>query len=251
MATDQQNPLMEAVAAGRVAELEQFLATKEEPSAETIQSLLAKAAWESQLPVVEFLVSRYPSVPLNEETVRAAIYSSSTDLVSALLAKDPSIINWQFDRRGTPIALACVSKQPVEFVEFLLRAGADPNLDPDVTPLPLAGAAFHQDIGAIGVLLKYGAKLEGSGALGVAASRGHEAVVRYLMERGARPETDTSKVGSPESAVHYAVRKGHLGVLRIFLEYGLERRMLMDIVTEEESKEGKDMSAVKELAASQ
>lgn len=98
---------------------------------------------------------------LNEETIRAAVYSGSIDLFATLLSKDPTIINYQFDRRGTPLALACQSQQPVNFLEFLLKQGADPNQDPDVAPFPLASvAAFYSDTSAAALLLEHGAKLE-------------------------------------------------------------------------------------------
>ncbi|KAF7858934.1 hypothetical protein EAF04_008975 [Stromatinia cepivora] len=177
--------MVEAASAGKLDTLERLLASEQNPAEETIQSILNAAAWKSQTSIVNFLLSKYPSVPLPEETIRAAVYSPSVELFSALLSKDPAIINHQFDRRGTPIALACMNKQPVEFLEFLLKAGADPNQDPDTAPLPLVSvAAFYNDIRAADVLLKYGAKLEDSGAIETAVHRGNEVMVRYFKERG-------------------------------------------------------------------
>ncbi|EDN99299.1 predicted protein [Sclerotinia sclerotiorum 1980 UF-70] len=112
--------MVEAASAGNLDMLEQLLADEENPAEETIQTLLNAAAWKSQTSIVSFLLSNYPSVPLPEETIRAAVYSPSIELISALLSKAAAIINHQFDRRGTPIALACMNKQPVEFLEFLL-----------------------------------------------------------------------------------------------------------------------------------
>ncbi|ESZ90954.1 hypothetical protein SBOR_8672 [Sclerotinia borealis F-4128] len=132
---------------------------------------------------IDYLLSKFPSVPIPEGSIRAAIYSTSTDVFSALLRKDATIINRQFDRRRTSIALAYMNKQPVEFLEFMLKAGADPNQDPDTAPPPLISvAAFYNVIRVADVLLEYGTKLEGSGALEMAVGRGNEVMVRYFTD---------------------------------------------------------------------
>lgn len=187
MDADNSKILIEAASTGKIDVLEQLL--EDTNQEETIQALLNAAAWKSHTSTVAFLLSRYPSVPLPEETIRAAVYSSSIDLFSILLSKDPTVINRQFDRRGTPIALACMSKQPVEFLEFLLKAGADPNQDPDTAPLPLVSvAAFYHDSRAAELLLKHGAKLEDSGALETAARRGNSVMVRFFTDYGVKSD---------------------------------------------------------------
>ncbi|APA08462.1 hypothetical protein sscle_04g032320 [Sclerotinia sclerotiorum 1980 UF-70] len=158
--------MVEAASAGNLDMLEQLLADEENPAEETIQTLLNAAAWKSQTSIVSFLLSNYPSVPLPEETIRAAVYSPSIELISALLSKAAAIINHQFDRRG-----------------------ANPNQDPDTAPPPLVSvAAFYNDIRAADVLLKHGAKLEDSGAIEMAVDRRNEIMVRYFKERGMKSE---------------------------------------------------------------
>ncbi|KAG4223369.1 hypothetical protein PC116_g28163, partial [Phytophthora cactorum] len=150
---------------------------------------------------------------LNEDTIRAAVYSGSIDRFTTLLSEDPNIINYQFDRRGTPLALACQSQQPVDFIEFLLKQGADPNQDPDIAPFPLASvAAFYNDTSAAKLLLQHGAKLEHSGALAAAAGRGNETMVRYLLENGAQQDKDVVEGRIPEYALHIAARRGYVGI---------------------------------------
>ncbi|RAL62687.1 hypothetical protein DID88_004530 [Monilinia fructigena] len=91
MDPDNLKRLIEAASNGEIDVLEQLLeGTIQE---ETIQDLLNAAAWKSQTSTVVFLLSKHPSVPLPEETIRAAIYSSSIDLFSALLSKDSTVIN--------------------------------------------------------------------------------------------------------------------------------------------------------------
>jgi ankyrin repeat protein len=165
----------------------------------------------------------FASNALDEETVRAAIYTRSIPYFKSLLAKDPSIINMQFDRRGTPLIVACMSKQSIEYLRMMLEAGADPNQEPDAAAYPLAFvAAFYDDPGAIDLLLDYGAKLEKSAALGWATLRGNEVMLRHLLLRGADPRTDTNEIGRRETALHHAASKGYVSIAKILLDHGAQ-----------------------------
>ncbi|KAI0844047.1 ankyrin repeat-containing domain protein [Daldinia vernicosa] len=196
---------------------------------------------------------------LNEETIRTAVYSGSIDLFATLLSEDSTIINYQFDRHGTPLALACQSQQPVNFLEFLLKQGADPNQDPDVAPYPLASvAAFYSDTSAAALLLQHGAKLENTGALAAAAGRGNGVMVRYLLEHGAQQDKDVVEGRIPELALHIAARKGYVGIVKMLLEHGAEiekrdteGRTALDAVKEAEEKDGSDLSQIRSLLAKQ
>ncbi|KAI1469317.1 ankyrin repeat-containing domain protein [Daldinia caldariorum] len=192
---------------------------------------------------------------LDEEIIRAAVYSGSIERFVTLLSKDPKIINYQFDRRGTPLALACQSQQPVSFLEFLLKQGADPNQDPDVAPFPIASvAAFYKDTGAAELLLQHGAKLEHTGALAAAAGRGNETMVRYLLEHGAQQDKDAVECGIPEFALHIAARKGYVEIVKLLLDHGAELekrdgkgRTAFEVVREVEEKDGIDLSEIRNL----
>ncbi|KAF5529968.1 ankyrin [Fusarium phyllophilum] len=195
--------------------------TTEKPSKEIIQEVLITAIRNCQFDTASFLLPRYRSVPLNEEIVRAGINTGSIPLMQALLTKDPSVINMQFDMRGTPLIVACMGRQHVDFLRFLLEAGADPNQEPDAAAYPLAlVAGLYKDTAAVDLLLKYGAKIEGSGALGAAARRGNEIMMRYLLEKGARPESDATSVGTGASPLRVAVGAGHVGIVRILMQHG-------------------------------
>ncbi|KAG7412236.1 hypothetical protein LZL87_010589 [Fusarium oxysporum] len=197
--------------------------TKQPPSQETIQEVLTTAVKNSQFDALRFLLAKYRSVPLNEEIVRAAVNTGSIPLMQALFNKDPSVINMQFDMRGTPLIVACMGRQHVDFLRFLLEAGADPNQEPDAAAYPLAlVAGLYEDTAAIDLLLQYGAKVENSGALAATARRGNEIMMRYLLEKGARPESDATSVGTGASPLHVAVRAGHDGVARILMQHGAD-----------------------------
>ncbi|KAK6953069.1 hypothetical protein Daesc_005369 [Daldinia eschscholtzii] len=182
---------------------------------------------------------------LNENTIRAAVYSGSIDRFTTLLSEDPKIINYQFDRRGTPLALACQSQQPARIQTKI----------PTLHHFPLASvAAFYNDTSAAKLLLQHGAKLEHSGALAAAAGRGNETMVRYLLENGAQQDKDVVEGRIPEHALHIAARKGYVGIVKLLLEHGAELgqkdangRTALEVVKEVEEKDGTDLSEIRNL----
>jgi hypothetical protein len=213
-----------AVSSGDAAELAQLIDNNESPSDETVQALTREAASEASVPVLRLLLKKFPSVPLHEDTLRASIYTGCVTTFATLMEKDPTIATKQFDHRGTPLTVACMSQQPIEYLRFLLEAGADPNQDPDVAAFPIAlVAAFYKNTAAADLLLDYGAKLQNSGALSAAAQRGNECMLRHLLKLGAKPETDTTIVnGHSGSPLHNAARNGQVGCLKILLEHGAD-----------------------------
>lgn len=224
MVVEQRASLVAVAADGDVDRLRAKLATSSEPiSAETVQSLLTAAAQNCNLEVLTFLLDSFPSAPLEEEVIRAAVNTGSVPIFKALLYKDPSVINAEFDRRGSPLIVACMGRQSIDYLRFLLEAGADPNQDPDAAayPLPLV-AALYADTAAIDLLLQHSARLERSGTLAAAAQRGNEAMARHLLEKGARPSSDATALAANSSPLHVAVRAGHVGVARLLLQRGAD-----------------------------
>jgi ankyrin repeat protein len=226
MTSDSGNSLLSATLAGDVAQLMTLLSGSEKcPSEELIQELLATAAKSSHLETMTFLLDQYPDISPSEEVVRGAINSGSIEVVKALLRREPSLVNMHFDRRGTPLIVACMGQQRVEFLQFLLMAGADPNQDPDGATFPLVlVAALYSDPAVIDLLLQHGAHLEDSEALAAAARRGNETMVLRLLERGANPTADRSSVRSRfnDSPLSIAVKSGHTEVVEILLRYGAD-----------------------------
>ncbi|KAF4454076.1 hypothetical protein F53441_3361 [Fusarium austroafricanum] len=222
MTTALKDQLIALASEGDVDQLKS-LVEKESLSQETAQEILTEAAKSSQFDVVSFFLAQYHSIPLNEEIVRAAVNTGSTRTMQALLAKDPSVIKMQFDMRGTPLIVACIGQQSIDFLRFLLEAGADPNQDPDAAAYPLAlVAGLYTDTAVIDLLLKHNARLEQSGALAAAARLGNELMLRYLLAKGARIDADAPPTGTGASPLHVAVRAGHVGVARILLQNGAD-----------------------------
>jgi len=230
------------------------------PSEETVQDLMNAAARSGKLNVVDFLLKQYPTVRLNEEIVRGSIYTRSIAIFNALLVRDPAIINMRFDMRGTPLIVACQSQQDVDYLRTLLEAGADPNMDPDTSMYPLALVASlggYTDAAAIDVLLQYGARPEGTGALAYAAMKGKEAMVLSLLKAGARPEAESNAAPggyyATPSPLHAAVIHGHESVVRLLLDYGADRHAIDNkgfTATDhakQMNRDGKDVAKILEM----
>ncbi|KAJ6781260.1 hypothetical protein PWT90_10245 [Aphanocladium album] len=248
MPTQNNDLLIKAATTGDVALLRTGL-TGADPSEETVQSLLVAAVSDSQIDITEFLLAQYPSVPLNEEVVRAAVNTGSMAIFGALLARDPACINMQFDMRGSPLIVACMGQQNLEYLKYLLEAGADPNQDPDAAAYPLAlVAALYSEVAAVDLLLQHGARIEYSGALAAAAQRGNQTMLCYLLDRGARPQTDGPATSPKTPVLHVAVKAGHTEVARVLLEHGADLNekdasgvSAIELVKNMQSK-GKDMN---------
>ncbi|KAG8668291.1 hypothetical protein FPOAC2_07579 [Fusarium poae] len=255
MASASDNELITPASNGDLSQLETILSKyKESPPDETVQELLATAAKESHPDVVNFLLTKYASVPLNEAIVRSAVNSGSIPIMEALLARDPSAINMPFDHYGSPLIVACMRKKNIDYLQFLLKAGADPNQDPDAAAFPLAiVAALYKDPAVIDMLLHHDAKLERSGALGASARLGNEVMMARLLERGARPETDAVRPSERGSPLHTAVEAGHVGVTKMLLQHGADPKaldgngMIAVEVAKKMQEKGKDMSQILEL----
>ena len=255
MTSELGDPLLDMASAGDVAQMRALLLARQEPPPEeTIQNALTTAAKHSHLDIVKLLLSRYLSVPLNEEIVRVAVNTGSTPIFQALLAYDPSIINMQFDHRGTPLIVACMGRQDISYLNLLLEAGADPNQDPDAAAFPLALiAALYTDPGVIDLLLSYGAKIEHSGALAAAARRGNEIMLQRLLDRGARIEDDAPDIAVGSLPLHIAVKAGHLDVVKMLLENGADATVedaggatVFDLI-KRMGDDGKDVSQITEI----
>lgn len=251
MTSNVEDELRAAATSGDIDQLTRLIPVSEPLSNETVNALVSAAAWKVNTSIVAFLLAKFPSVPLAEEPVRAAAYSGSIPLFSSLIERDPSIVNMQFDKRGTALITACMSRKPPEFLRFLLEAGADPNQDPDVATYPIGLVAFfYTDLSVVDLLLEYGARIERSGALSAAARSGNESMLRHLLRRGAMFETDDPESGLYEYPVHIAVKKGHIGVLRILLDLGaagsiVNAKGVTAIKAAEEMEEkGQDMSEI-------
>ena len=131
--------------------------------------------------------------------MRMCIENGSTDILEGLVRKDPSIVNMDFSRFGTPLGLVITTRRPLPFIRALLENDADPNkpTEPLQTPLSLAASLplrvpqnaminYGYITALIDLLIEKGAKLAHSGALEVADST----ISAHLVKKGALEATD-------------------------------------------------------------
>ena len=140
---------------------------------------------------------------------------------------------------GGPLIWA-TSSNNVPLLTYLLEdGGADPNEDLQTMRYrPLAKAAMANNVETTELLIRHGANINESGALLVAAQKGHAETVKCLIKHklvngGERAHVnldlhlwrDTMLYMGPkeeETALHKAVKGGHENVVRLLVENGAD-----------------------------
>ncbi|KAJ1323468.1 transient receptor potential cation channel subfamily A member 1 [Microdochium nivale] len=226
MTSTRQEQRMAATAAGDIAQLrESCQADKQQMQPSEAQFLVEEAIKSSQLDTLDYLLTEFPETKIHDQAIKFGAMQGSVPLFQRLVLHDPSITTKQFDRFGTALTSACRKAQPVEFLKYLLNLGADPNQSPGSVGYPIALAAAHyDDTAAMELLLEHGAKLEQSGTLSLAARLGNEANMRYLLDKVARPDTDTRP--RSDHPLHNALWGGHVGAAKLLLDHGSSTTVL-------------------------
>ncbi len=104
---------------------------------------------------------------------------------------------------------------------LLIRHGADVNLQKPGDSAPLVYAAMSGDLATCKALVAHNAKLDivdadGNSPLSTASSFGHQHIVEYLLQQGARPGQE---YGAPLTA---AAAMGSTDIMRLLLRHGAE-----------------------------
>lgn len=149
-------------------------------------------------------------------------------LVKFLVAENPSHINLVTDGHppGTPLIYASMAGH-VAVAKFLLDNGAKVSLPVRVNvegktldlETPLTAASREGHVETMALLLRYGADVNAGDPppLSVGALYGNEAVVRFLLSKGA--DVHAQSVDG-WTAVTMAGKCGHIRILRLLLEHG-------------------------------
>jgi uncharacterized protein len=185
--------------------------------------------------------------------VNAALADGTTALHWAVQANDAQLTDLLIaaganakaaNRYGvTPIFLACTNGN-APIIEKLIQAGADPNASLPEQQTALMTAARAGGVDAVKVLLAHGATADakegwhGQTALMLAAAENHPDVVKILIEHGADVGAHSAlptRAGAANrytgyydagqggfSALLFAVREGHVPVVRLLLDAGAD-----------------------------
>lgn len=202
------------------------------PDANIIQAMVAIAAHYEQPGLIEYLTQKFPMVYIGHQPILAACKTGLKDLVSLFVEKNPSILTMPHFV-GTPLTAAIGAGTALDFLEFLIDSGADPNgrycgytsvLRFAARRTPSVGPSC---IEVISLLLRKGARLEKSGALSGAifSARPRNEKAKFLLEQGADPNTNVDDFRPPPPPLHTAVAHGDLELVNMLLEHGADPNM--------------------------
>ncbi|KAF6237775.1 hypothetical protein HO173_003976 [Letharia columbiana] len=192
----------------------------------TLEKLVGIAARHCHSKVLEFCISLGTNV--NDDAVRIGVLESSRLNVYQKVIAAGFDLNYDHDGTiGGPLIWATLTNH-IPLATYLLDHGADVNRDlQNRVYRPLAKAAEKNSVAMIELFIRYGAQMDRSGALIVAAEHGNLEAVRCLVSHGAdinlirKSDTDLyMKTGEEDSALHKAVRGGHEDVVAFLVESG-------------------------------
>ncbi|XHG07484.1 hypothetical protein AWENTII_010625 [Aspergillus wentii] len=142
-------------------------------------------------------------------------------------------INFTMGYSGSPLISALRHKHQ-NLLEFLFSRGVDPNMGTYGQRLPpLSVAVRYTDIKWVKVMLEKGARIEGTGALHIAAILGNINLMRLLIKYGADVNeipflhvvafVDYHREGTP---LHWAIAGGHAEAVELLLEHHTDLNMV-------------------------
>ncbi|OJJ81966.1 ankyrin repeat domain-containing protein [Aspergillus glaucus CBS 516.65] len=138
-------------------------------------------------------------------------------------------VNYQNDRTGGYVAMTA-SSGSLEFTRFLLEHGADLNINllADFYPA-LCVAVGNDNIEMAELLIQYGARVNGLGALGAAAKRKRYAMMEFQFRHGADVNDDAKECDDVvigwlpgTTALHEAAAVGDVDVLEYLIQRGAD-----------------------------
>ncbi|KAL3465622.1 ankyrin repeat-containing domain protein [Aspergillus heterothallicus] len=249
---DGHTPLSLAAKHGHISTVRLLLSHGADPDAKLDDSpplgghtALWHAAGENHPEIVTLLLNAGASVNGGEESNPrlypvsiAAIRGHETVLRILLSAgAQPDCVGVGFADERTPLSYAA-EDGAAGIVQLLLEFGADGDRADFAGMTALAYAAQKGEVRTAEILLEHGVDVEapdnrfssraydpspgGRTAVSWAAGRGHEAVVRLLLARGA--DGNSWDLGG-KTALVYAARAGHLGTVRILLKHEPNRTL--------------------------
>ncbi len=151
------------------------------PTNSVRKTLLQKAAWEGNLPMVRFLLGKQANPNLGSEDgykpIHAAVFNCYPEIVECLILADADL-NAKNPSGATPIKLA-EQNGDMDMIQLLLDHGADIDIQDN----------------------------EGYSPLCSAAAKGEDEMYSFLLENGANPNLQTNNHLSP--MFYFVLKKKH------------------------------------------
>ncbi|KAH8797997.1 ankyrin repeat-containing domain protein [Flagelloscypha sp. PMI_526] len=187
---------------------------------------LQLAAKRGSIKLVELLVERGADVNLHKEThgsaLQAAAAARQNIVEYAEFEKEfGAVMNWE----GRTFALeGTVNEDSLDVVKFLVRKGADVNIQGGQYGSALQAAVTVGDLDMVKFLVENGADVNNAGgyygsALQAAAANGTLEMVKFLAENGAELNIDGGTYGS---AVQAAASRDALDIVKFLVENGAD-----------------------------
>lgn len=191
-----------------------------------LSEMLKTAAYNDNADVAAYLLTR--GAPFSDDVMQEIRLGHSFAVYKVLVKKtyDPKrrAVPWVDDILGHVCPTTDIS-----WARFCLENGADPNLMVAHSMCALAAAAGESTVEMADLLLQHGAKMDGSGAIVIAAENGKLDMVEFLLEKGADiDEIVLKNFGSSKvtteggSALHKAVTNKRLDVVGFLLFKGAD-----------------------------
>lgn len=155
-----------------------------------------------------------------DAAIFAAIHYEEPNEFLQLLVKHGANVNVFSDGDGTPLT-ATLANGHYESAKLVLNAGADVNAkgEDDRLPLLIAVDDEHSNLDMVEMILEKGAKVgvtdeDGRTPLAIAVENGNSAVAKMILQRGANPNDCSS--GTPVLA--QAARDGNVDIVALLME---------------------------------
>lgn len=152
------------------------------------------------------------------EAIETVIEKGDPVALAALLRADPGLVRWRNEKEKTALHLAA-SAGHAPLVKALLAAGAAPEAGDayDYPPINQAAWSGHREVIALLVEFLDPNSPAAAALLTMLAGRGHLVCVELVLARGVPVDVDD---GLGQTALIHALRKGHGAVARLLLEKG-------------------------------
>lgn len=196
-------------------------------------SLVESATRENQTEIVLFLLES--GAGEDKRAITKALFWAITGVheeIVKLLLKYGANPN-HFWGQGSYLTHACIhltkdykclplSPERLRVVELLLEYGADCNHKKDnkIGP-PIYKPIVIGDINTVNLLLKHSAKLTSMKilvAVNVCALQGRFEMLELLLEHNFKPNPKKSKDNLPASPLHYAIKNGHVDIVKLLIK---------------------------------